>query len=47
MQKTLVDRKTGSTFELTIEEGSFTDSEIIVMLGENGTGRTTLTPTKP
>jgi len=41
MQKTLVDRKTGSTFELTIEEGSFTDSEIIVMLGENGTGKTT------
>ena len=28
-------------FELTIESGEFTDSEIIVMLGENGTGKTT------
>ena len=28
-------------FHLTIEPGSFTDSEIIVMLGENGTGKTT------
>lgn len=28
-------------FSLDIEEGSFTDSEIIVMLGENGTGKTT------
>jgi len=24
-----------------VEEGSFTDSEILVMLGENGTGKTT------
>ena len=24
-----------------MEEGNFTDSEIIVMLGENGTGKTT------
>ncbi len=24
-----------------MEEGSFTDSEILVMLGENGTGKTT------
>ena len=29
------------TFELTVEAGEFTDSEIIVMLGENGTGKTT------
>lgn len=28
-------------FELSIEAGSFTDSEIIVFLGENGTGKTT------
>ncbi|VEL27224.1 unnamed protein product [Protopolystoma xenopodis] len=29
------------TFHLTIEPGAFTDSEIVVMLGENGTGKTT------
>ncbi len=28
-------------FELKVEPGEFTDSEIIVMLGENGTGKTT------
>ena len=28
-------------FRLDIEPGSFTDSEIVVMLGENGTGKTT------
>ena len=28
-------------FELTINKGEFTDSQIIVMLGENGTGKTT------
>ncbi|KAJ3121962.1 Fe-S cluster-binding ribosome biosynthesis protein [Nowakowskiella sp. JEL0407] len=28
-------------FSLTIEAGDFTDSEIIVMLGQNGTGKTT------
>lgn len=28
-------------FELNVESGGFTDSEIIVMLGENGTGKTT------
>ncbi|KAI8616843.1 P-loop containing nucleoside triphosphate hydrolase protein, partial [Chytriomyces sp. MP71] len=28
-------------FHLTVKEGGFTDSEIIVMLGENGTGKTT------
>lgn len=29
-------------FELKVEGGEFTDSEIIVMLGENGTGKTTM-----
>ena len=33
--------KTLGNFKLTVEEGTFTDSEIIVMLGENGTGKTT------
>eukprot|EP00173_Palmaria_palmata_P002364 Plantae.Rhodophyta-Palmaria_palmata.ctg2501.p1 GENE.Plantae.Rhodophyta-Palmaria_palmata.ctg2501~~Plantae.Rhodophyta-Palmaria_palmata.ctg2501.p1 ORF type:complete len:473 (+),score=139.31 Plantae.Rhodophyta-Palmaria_palmata.ctg2501:67-1419(+) len=33
-------KKLGS-FQLNIEKGSFTDSEIVVMLGENGTGKTT------
>lgn len=28
-------------FELAVNPGEFTDSEIIVMLGENGTGKTT------
>jgi len=34
--------KTLGSFKLTVEAGSFTDSEIIVMLGENGMGKTTL-----
>lgn len=29
-------------FHLTVEGGEFTDSEIVVMLGENGTGKTTM-----
>ncbi|KZT69150.1 P-loop containing nucleoside triphosphate hydrolase protein, partial [Daedalea quercina L-15889] len=33
--------KTLGSFKLTVKSGSFTDSEIIVMLGENGTGKTT------
>jgi ATP-binding cassette subfamily E protein 1 len=33
--------KTIGSFKLTVEGGEFTDSEIIVMLGENGTGKTT------
>ena len=33
--------KTLGGFKLTVESGTFTDSEIIVMLGENGTGKTT------
>lgn len=28
-------------FKLDVMEGEFTDSQIIVMLGENGTGKTT------
>lgn len=34
--------KTLGGFKLTVEGGEFTDSEIIVMLGENGMGKTTL-----
>lgn len=33
--------KTMGDFHLTIHPGEFTDSEIIVMMGENGTGKTT------
>lgn len=33
--------KTQGNFRLRVEPGEFTDSEIIVMLGENGTGKTT------
>ncbi|KAM5444128.1 Fe-S cluster-binding ribosome biosynthesis protein [Microsporum ferrugineum] len=33
--------KTLGNFHLTIQSGQFTDSEIIVMMGENGTGKTT------
>ncbi|POS77179.1 translation initiation factor RLI1 [Diaporthe helianthi] len=33
--------KTLGNFKLKIDSGSFTDSEIIVMMGENGTGKTT------
>lgn len=31
----------GSQFKLSVERGSFNHSEIIVMLGQNGTGKTT------
>ena len=34
-------KKTLGTFTLEIEEGSFAESEIIVLLGQNGTGKTT------
>ncbi|KAF4096285.1 ATP-binding cassette sub-family E member 1 [Onychostoma macrolepis] len=34
-------KKCMGEFMLTITEGEFTDSEIMVMLGENGTGKTT------
>lgn len=33
--------KTMGNFHLTVEAGQFSDSEILVMLGENGTGKTT------
>ncbi|EXJ77379.1 translation initiation factor RLI1 [Capronia epimyces CBS 606.96] len=33
--------KTLGSFHLKIDKGTFTDSEIIVMMGENGTGKTT------
>lgn len=33
--------KAMGSFSLKVEPGAFTDSEIIVMLGENGTGKTT------
>jgi len=33
--------KTLKSFHLEVQKGQFTDSEIIVMLGENGTGKTT------
>jgi ATP-binding cassette subfamily E protein 1 len=33
--------KTQGGFTLNVEGGSFTDSEIVVLLGENGTGKTT------
>ncbi|XP_076316008.1 ATP-binding cassette sub-family E member 1-like [Tachypleus tridentatus] len=34
-------KKRMGNFSLSVDPGSFTDSEIIVMLGENGTGKTT------
>ncbi|KAI8110469.1 hypothetical protein M9435_002143 [Picochlorum sp. BPE23] len=34
-------KKTQGNFTLSIEAGEFNDSEIIVLLGENGTGKTT------
>ncbi|KAJ1988717.1 Fe-S cluster-binding ribosome biosynthesis protein [Coemansia spiralis] len=34
--------KTLGDFKLTVQQGSFTDSQIVVLLGENGTGKTTL-----
>ncbi|UJR10691.1 hypothetical protein I4U23_014885 [Adineta vaga] len=35
-------KKNLGSFSLSVDEGSFTESEIIVLLGENGTGKTTL-----
>lgn len=34
--------KSLGSFKLNVEEGSFNNCEIIVLLGENGTGKTTL-----
>lgn len=33
--------KSMGTFKLTVAKGQFSDSEILVLLGENGTGKTT------
>ncbi|GLJ46917.1 hypothetical protein SUGI_0990040 [Cryptomeria japonica] len=33
--------KTQGNFKHSVKEGEFTDSQIVVMLGENGTGKTT------
>jgi len=33
--------KTLGTFKITVDAGQFSDSEILVLLGENGTGKTT------
>lgn len=41
MSKTLTNPSKTTKFKLNIEAGNFSDSEIIVMLGENGTGKTT------
>jgi ATP-binding cassette subfamily E protein 1 len=42
MTKTLIPKKKSrKRFKLHVVGGGFTDSEIIVMLGENGTGKTT------
>jgi ATP-binding cassette, sub-family E, member 1 len=38
---TKTQERDGSKFILHIEQGVFTDSEILVLLGENGTGKTT------
>lgn len=35
-------KRTQGDFTLTVESGEFSDSEILVMMGENGTGKTTL-----
>ena len=34
-------KKTMGNFSLSVKAGEFTDSEIVVMMGENGTGKTT------
>ncbi|CAH01835.1 Fe-S cluster-binding ribosome biosynthesis protein [Kluyveromyces lactis] len=35
-------KRTQGDFSLTVEAGEFSDSQILVMMGENGTGKTTL-----
>jgi ATP-binding cassette subfamily E protein 1 len=32
-------KKTLGSFDLSVDAGSFTESEIVVLLGENGTGK--------
>ncbi|RLN52304.1 hypothetical protein BBJ29_002374 [Phytophthora kernoviae] len=41
MTKTMYNKKKETAFTLHVEAGDFTNSEIICMLGENGTGKTT------
>lgn len=41
MSKCLMSAKSSSSFTLHVEPGRFSDSQIVVMLGENGTGKTT------
>ena len=41
MKKRLVAPKKGTSFNLEVVSGQFSDSEIVVLLGENGTGKTT------
>ena len=41
LSMTKTQRNKKSQFMLHVEAGSFTDSEIIMLLGENGTGKTT------
>ena len=40
MTKTMQRAGSESKFVLRLQKGSFNDSEIVVLLGENGTGRT-------
>jgi len=41
MTKTFQDTDEKPIFQLKVEPGEFTDSEILVLLGQNGTGKTT------
>lgn len=41
MTKTLKSKKSDTQFQLHVSPGNFTNSEIVCMLGENGTGKTT------
>lgn len=41
MTKTFYDENKNKAFTLSVDAGNFSDSEIIVLLGENGTGKTT------
>jgi ATP-binding cassette subfamily E protein 1 len=41
MKKRLLGKPGAAPFTLSVEAGDFSDSQIVVMLGENGTGKTT------